>query len=50
MVEEFAAVFATHLDFEWEVSEELYDLSHVVIVLGEQLSLALGVEQVFGRQ
>ena len=50
MIEQFATVLAAHLDLEWEVAHKLDDLSHMIIVLCEQLSLTLGIKQILCGQ
>ena len=50
MIEQLTTVLAAHLDIKWEVTHELDNLSHMIIVFREQLSLALRIEQILGGQ
>ena len=50
VIEQVSTVLAPHLYLKREVTHELNDLRHMVVVLGEQLSLALRVEQVLRSQ
>ena len=45
VIEELAAVFTTHLDFQGEISQQLYDLGHMIIILGEELSLTMWIKE-----
>ena len=50
MVKQFSAVSATHLCFQREVTQELNDLRHMVIIFGEEFSLTVRVKEEVGRQ
>lgn len=44
MVKQFPTILAAHLDIEGEVTEQLNDLRHMVVILREQLSLPMGIK------
>jgi hypothetical protein len=44
MIKQLSAIFASHLYLQWKIPEELNNLRHMVVVLGEQLPLALWVK------
>lgn len=44
MVKQFPTIFTAHLDIEGEVTEQLDDLRHMVVILREQLSLSMGIK------
>jgi hypothetical protein len=50
MIEQLTTVLAAHLDLEWEVAHKLDNLSHMIIVLREQLSLTLRIKQILCGQ
>jgi hypothetical protein len=50
MIKQLPTVFASHLDFQRKVTKKFYYLCHMIVILGEQLSLAMGVKQEFASQ
>ena len=50
MVEQLSTILAAHLSVQREITHELDDLSHMIIILREQLSLPLRVEKVVGGE